>query len=164
MIAVEIDLGGFERLAALWRAAPRIAREEVGRAMAQADLLLEREVKDAMPAASGTLRASVFGREEVSDTGAIGVVGSPLAYALPVELGTKPHFPPIEPLVDWVQTRLGVHGREARSVAFLVARKIARKGTDAAHAFQGAFEREETAVRRIFEAALGRIAERIARG
>jgi hypothetical protein len=32
----------------------------------------------------------------------IGVVGSPLAYALPVEIGTRPHFPPVAAILDWV--------------------------------------------------------------
>lgn len=39
-------------------------------------------------------------------------------------------FPPIAPIQAWVETRLSVGSvKEARSVAFLIARGIARKGT-----------------------------------
>ncbi len=158
---IEIDLGGFQQLAGQFKAAPEIALQELQKAMAEADMLLKRLVQDALPTATGTLRASVFGVERATETGVIGLVGSPLIYAPPVELGTRPHFPPIEPLVDWVKLKLGVPEKDARGVAFLVARKIARKGTGATHVFKLSFERGEQQVRDMFARALGRIAQRI---
>jgi hypothetical protein len=47
-------------------------------------------------------------------------------YALWVELGTKPHFPPVDALRGWTRRHLG-----DEDLAFVVARAIARKGTDA---------------------------------
>lgn len=38
--------------------------------------------------------------------------------------------PPITPLVSWVGHKLGIYGKEALSVAFAVAKKIEREGTD----------------------------------
>ena len=52
------------------------------------------------------------------------------AYARYVELGTKPHWPPRAPIQGWVERRFHVLGTEAKSLAFLVSRKIARKGTE----------------------------------
>ena len=46
--------------------------------------------------------------------------------------GRKPGtFPPIEPILDWVRGKLGISDeKEARSVAFVIARKISQSGTD----------------------------------
>ena len=159
---IEIDYASVEQVAAVFERAPDIAREELLAAMTEADALLEREVREATPTAHGLLRAGMFHTEQVSETGVIGVVGSPLNYAEPVELGTRPHFPPIAPLIDWVRVKLGVPEKEARGVAFLVARKIARSGTKGAFMFTKTLRAQEAAVQAIFHAALERIAERIA--
>ncbi len=50
-------------------------------------------------------------------------------YGMAVVGGTRPHFPPYRRLIPWVEAVLGVHGKRASSVAFLVARKISRVGT-----------------------------------
>ena len=50
-------------------------------------------------------------------------------YGMAVIGGTRPHFPPYRKLIPWVEAVLGVHGKKASSVAFLVARKISRVGT-----------------------------------
>lgn len=38
--------------------------------------------------------------------------------------------PPITPLISWVGSKFGIYGNEAKSVAFAVATKIEREGTD----------------------------------
>ena len=38
-------------------------------------------------------------------------------------------IPPVDPLERWVQAKLGKSGKEARSIAFAVARKIGQGGT-----------------------------------
>lgn len=38
--------------------------------------------------------------------------------------------PPIAPLQEWVSYKLGLYGNEGRSVAFAIATKIEREGTD----------------------------------
>ena len=50
-------------------------------------------------------------------------------YGMAVIGGTRPHFPPYRKLIPWVQAVLGVTGKKATSVAFLVARKISEVGT-----------------------------------
>ena len=63
----------------------------------------------------------------------IGVIANPIIYHDHVEEGRGPgKRPPIEALIPWVGSKLGVPpGPERRSVAFLVARKIGAQGTDA---------------------------------
>lgn len=73
-------------------------------------------------------------------------VGANVPYGIFRHEDTRPHFPPIAPLMKWViqkgllkdskgkpttmkrAARQGDEGR-ARAIAFLIARKIARKGT-----------------------------------
>ena len=45
-----------------------------------------------------------------------------------LEFGTRPHFPPIAPLVVWATRKFGADAAEAESIAWAVAKKIARDG------------------------------------
>ena len=167
-LGVTVSLPGGAELAAAWQAAPQIAEEELLRAYWEAALLLQRETVELTPSgASGGagLRASIQAREpeRVSD-GIIGAVATPLPYAVPVELGSRPHMPPIAPLMDWAQAVLGVAPAEARSVAFRIARKIAKHGTPAQRMFGQALEANLPQVQGIYAAAGARIAARLAGG
>lgn len=63
------------------------------------------------------------------------VVGSNMDYAHYVEWGTKPHWPPLKALQPWA-SRHGF-GRGMRG-AWLLARRIAKKGTKASKFFEKA--------------------------
>lgn len=45
-----------------------------------------------------------------------------------MEYGTRPHFPPIAPLVVWATRKFGADEAEAEAIAWAVAKKIAREG------------------------------------
>lgn len=170
---IAIDLGGFAQFESLWRRAPELADRELHAAMEESLMLLQRETVEATPTgAYGLLRQSIIAREpqRLAD-GLIGVVdvddargrfGSVLNYAVAIELGTRPHFPPIEPLIDWVRAKLGVERDDAPGVAYRVARKIATSGTEGAHMFERTLQAQRTQVLRIFEAALRRLTTRLA--
>lgn len=159
---------GLEQLRALEGAlaqAPEMVQRELLAAAAEADALIQREVQEAMPTAHGTLRASVFHEEAVTDTGVTGLVATPLVYGEPVELGTRPHFPPIEPLMDWVKVKLGIQGEVLqRAAAFAIAMKISRVGTAGQFPFRTVYERLEAQVRAIFDRAGERIAAQLTPG
>lgn len=149
-------------LAKHFATAPAICREELLRAMTEADLLLEREIKDATPTgAHQLLRKSFFSREQVTPTGVLGIVGSPLPYAVPVELGTRPHRPPVEPLIDWARAKFGLDDQAAQSVAWAVATKISKKGTQGAFMVQNTFKRLQPTLARLFDQAAQRIVARL---
>jgi hypothetical protein len=159
---ISITLAGWERLERAFAQAPDIVREELRRFAMGATMFLEGEVKDRTPqGAHGHLAQSIT--SEVSDLadGVLGVVGTPLAYAVPVELGTKPHMPPIQPLEDWVQHKLGKMGPEIKRVAYAIAWKIKHHGTKGAFMFKGAFEANQVEVRHQFEVSVARILQRI---
>lgn len=159
----KIDIQGLDQLINAWSVAPDITREELLRTTTEADLLLERETKEGTPrGVSGNLRSSITSREESLADNVIGVVGTPLNYAIPVELGSKPHFPPIEPLKDWVRHKLDVPAEEVEDVAYRVAWHISHHGTEGAHMFQQAFDNNRAQIERMYDDAQRRIVNRLA--
>lgn len=144
------------------RLAPDFTRERLLDAMTEATLLLEREVKDAFPSVSGLTRGSITQDAFSTPAGVLGVVGSPSIAAVAVELGTKPHRPPVEPLIAWVREKLGIAGPEARGVAFRIASKIAREGTKAQRPFGKTWERQAAAVAAIFDDVARQVVDKLA--
>lgn len=166
MILQRVEILGFDELQAAWAKAPDIVRQELTRAMWEAELQLEPAIQAETPeGAYKNLRSSIAAQTpRVSADTVLGVVGTAAAYAIPVELGTKPHFPPILPLVDWVIAKLGVPEKEAKGVAFLIARKISRRGTTGAAMFRKGFDKTERRVQQAFVDARRRIRDRLAPG
>lgn len=162
MIA-SIELDGWRELGAAWKKAPDVVREELSAAVMESEMLLEREVKDLTPTTQGILRASFASHAPVvlADT-VLGVMGTSVDYAVPVELGTKPHWAPINALVDWVQHKLGYTGEKAEKVARAVQFGIARHGTPAHGMVHRGFNRSQAQVAMIFNRALLRIGGRLA--
>ena len=147
---ITVDLKDLEKLTKEYPAESQKAR--AGR-MTEALLLLQREVKSKTPVGAGPihLRDTIFHKVNMGGTNITGILSSPLEYGAPVEYGTKPHFPPVGPLQHWVETKLGISGKEAKSVAYLIARAISRRGTKGAEMFGKGFSENEAAVMRILE-------------
>ncbi|WP_127088330.1 hypothetical protein [Aquabacter cavernae] len=143
-------------------AAPDILLEELAPAIVEGQLLLEREVRELTPAYQGLLRDSIGAQPlEMSGTVISGSVGTALAYALPVELGARPHMPPVEPLVDWVRRKLGKGGKEGRGVAWAIARKMAKKGTPGRFMFRDGLAATQGQIGELLQAAAARAVRRI---
>lgn len=54
-----------------------------------------------------------------------------IGYTVVLVSGRAPgKRPPIQPLQNWVQNKLGIGGDEGRGIAFAIANKIAKEGTD----------------------------------
>ena len=161
---LQIQLEG-NASAALFGQFPDALRRAVERGLERATELLERAVAAAAMSPFGARSSAPLGelarsvKREVfsdADTGrAIGRVflGSPAdQYGLFVEVGTRPHFPPPAAIEGWVRRRLGVtNDRQARELAFLIGRKIARTGTPGRFLFERALEENEERVVAIFE-------------
>lgn len=153
---------GVDQLARAWSESPALVGADLERFMHAATLYLQGEIQERTPAAHGTLRGSWTNDVERAGENVIGVVGTPLAYATPVDLGTRPHFPPVEALMDWVKVKFGVPDSEARSIAFLIARKIAAKGTQGAGMLEAAIAAAEPQLDRQFSDLLDHITSRLA--
>ena len=147
---IEVNLEGLDRLI---RQYPEAAgRARISR-LTEAMLLLERAVKKLTPVGAGPihLRDTIFQRVVAGGQSAEGILGTPMQHGMPVEMGTRPHFPPVDPIRHWVERKLGLSGSEAASVAFLIARKISREGTTGAGMFDKGFSENEASVIRILE-------------
>lgn len=156
------EIPGMEILDRAWQQCPELVVTEMTAAMWQSELLLQREVQELTPvgvSGAGGLKGSIFtASPEISSNAVIGVVGSPLSYAESVELGTKPHWAPIEPLLDWVIHKLGKTEAEAERVARSIQLNIAHHGTPAAGMFHRGLNQTRAQIEQFFEQAVGRIA------
>ncbi len=114
---------------------------------------LEGKIKPLTPEGAGPIhiRDTMFGKVTQMGESIQGIFGTPAIYGEPLEFGTKPHFPPIDPIRHWVERKLGVSGKEARSTAFLIARAISRRGTAGAHMFEKGYDISESAIIGILE-------------
>ncbi len=153
-----------EQLVAAWEAAPDVTREVMLDAIVEIDQFLEREIKEDTPVGiggGGGLRGSITSDEEVDGTRIIGIVGTALAYAEAVEVGTKPHRPPVQPLIDWARQVLGLSGDEAERAGFAIANKIKREGTEGAFMFQEGLKDSEGFISRRLDRAVGDLVEAV---
>lgn len=150
-INVTKNISGLKGLTKRYPEASQAAR--VSR-IAEALLLLEYAVKLLTPVGAGPahLRDTIFaGKPLVAGQSITGYLGTPAIYGEAVEFGTKPHFPPIEPIQFWVEKKLGIQGKEAKSVAFLIARKISKRGTEGADMFGKGFKKNKQKVLAILQ-------------
>lgn len=157
-----LDTGSLDVLAQAFERFPEFARQELRVFGHAATQYLQGEVVDRTPAAEGALRASAFTYVEELPSGMIGVVAMSSPYVEAVELGTKPHMPPIEPLEQWVKTKLGLSGKEGARAARGIQWKIYHHGTEGAHMFERALDDGAAEVERQFAATMRRLADRLA--
>lgn len=154
------DLSDLKKLTKLY---PKVSQDVREAKLTEALMLLERAVKLETPEGAGPihLRDSIFPKVTMSGKKVSGSLGTPLEHGEPVELGTRPHFPPTAPIQHWVEKKLGYSGKEAASVAFLIARAISRRGTKGARMFERGFDDNEAAVMRILESIPAEIIKRM---
>lgn len=156
------------RIARAFRDAPDLAQEVFMAATEEASQHVSRNVIERTPRGvgiGGGLAGSILASRPISTPfGVEGEIGTRLAYAVPVELGTQPHMPPIEPLKLWVHRKLGLYGAAAEGAAWSIARKIAVKGTKGAGMFSKGLAASEARVEKIFEQATERFADRLVHG
>jgi hypothetical protein len=132
----------------LTRAFPEVSAKAREARLTEALFLLEAEVKKLTPEGAGPIhiRDTIFSQVSLRGEAFWGQVGTPSIYGEAVEHGTKPHFPPVAPILFWVEKILGLSGKEAVGVAHAIVRKIGKKGTYGTHMFQYAFERNKSKV------------------
>lgn len=157
-----------EGIKALWKHAPEIVGDELYRMVVEADLYVQGELQQQLPRGAGGMSGgaglvgSVTTEEQRLDANVIGMVGSALPYAEYVEIGTRPHFPPLQPIEDWVQAKLGITDeRERHNVAFLIARKISVKGTKPDGTWERVADAAQPEIARRTAEAVDRILDRL---
>lgn len=163
---LHFDASDFDRIAEAWKAAPDMVAEELTAAIFEIELLSQREIVERTPKGvgqGGGLAGSIIAENpHIQGVEVLGIVGTPLNYATAVELGTKPHMPPIEPLTDWVVHKLGISEAEAVNVAWRIASKIRKHGTKGVHMFEKGFEAVQPQADVVLQLAGRRIVQRLA--
>lgn len=95
----------------------------------------------------------VEGDEDAIDAGFFSDKGE--GYAAYVEYGRRAgKMPPWDMLAAWAQKKLRLNPKEAKSVGFLIARKIAKKGTRPHPFFAPAVKKNEKEVTRAIQNAV----------
>lgn len=158
----------FDRLSKMFKGAERlIVIDEMERAMEEAveDLRTATigQIDSEGITNTGTLKRAFYPELRGHGAQLKGVVVNPMEYALPVELGTKPHTPPLDAIKRWAQLKLGLSGKELRRAAGAIWATIRRKGTEAHPFAEDAIERAEPTIQNRFEQGLDRIAHRLAK-
>lgn len=137
--------------------APKIIQAGLDRVMVEAIQFLIREVKERTPqgvyGAQGGLLGSIQGEVLGKGTPLIkGIVFSSQKYAEVVEKGRRPGkgMPPPGVLLRWIEVKLGVDERTAKSLEFVIRRKIGQKGFEGAHMFERALDENFSSIQKIF--------------
>lgn len=97
------------------------------------------------PVFLGNLRGSYYTQVTGSPLMLSGKVASDLVYGQVVDQGRPAGAtpPPVDAIEFWVRRKLGVSGDEARSVAYLIARAIGRRGIKAVRMVDKAVKQAE---------------------
>lgn len=162
---LSISMGDMQAFGRGLREAPEYTERVLQETMTEATLLVQREWQENIPRASGLTAASITSDVASTPAGVLGVVASSQPNALFLELGTRAHMPPVEAIEPWVKAVLGIRDpKEVKSVAFLVARKIARKGTPAKQPMAKAAASTEGQVVALFEHAAAKVAQHLVGG
>lgn len=157
---IVFDTASLETFRRAFEQFPALARIEFYRFAQGATALLQGEVVERTPAAEGVLRGSIIGGVQEIPGGMLGFVGTAQPYAEAVELGTKPHMPPIAPLEQWVRTKIGLSGKRATAMARGIQWKIFHHGTKGAFMFREALQANRGAVAEQFAQAMARLRSR----
>lgn len=159
-LKITADLSGAERLMKNFPLSSRAA--QISR-ITEALLLLEREIKKETPVGAGPthLRDTIFHKVQSYGEPIWGMVATPAKYGESVEMGTRPHFPPVAPIQFWVEKQMGLTGKEAKSVTHAIVRAIGRRGTKARKMFGTSVDARRAQVIKILEQIPADILKRI---
>ena len=155
------------KLDAVATAVRRAARREIRAAALRIQAGARRRLHEGGTTDTGRLANSIATEEEAS--GLDYRVGTNLVYARAIEFGLPPGYlrrmPPVDAIAGWVRRKLGVRDREeARSIAFAIARKIQRSGTEPQPYLFPAAEAERRGFRRRLQRAVREALREAARG
>ena len=151
----EIWKGGYDK----------VSKSEYKKAMTEAMQVLETEVALNTPiGVGGHLQGGIRGTVLTHLRGVVGVEGPASKYGDVVEKGRRPgKWPPRDAIELWVRRIIRPLKEELNSVAFLVQRKIGKKGFKGKFMFRDAEKKLKTRVINMFRIATKRIERRLSK-
>lgn len=139
-----IELKNLDEVIATLKSFPAKAAVHVNEAIEKTLVAIERDAMINAPVDTGKLRADW----DLSYGMLTGTLRNRSKYAVFMEEGTRPHFPPMEAITPWAIRH--------NIPPFLVARSIAKKGTKGTHYFVRAIKSNTAAANRFFEEAISK--------
>jgi hypothetical protein len=133
-------------IANILRVAPKFTKDALNEFALNVEEQAKRNVTDAPAVDTGRLRSDI--KIRTYSGGYAKTVGTDLEYAPSIEHGSRPHFPPIEPIREWCRRH-----RIPEEMAYPIALKIARNGTPAKPFLFPAFEQERPNFERLMREA-----------
>ena len=105
--------------------------------------------------AESGLVATEFGEVIQYGTSVIGMVGHASGYGDVIEFGRRAgkKMPPAGVLLSWIELKMGLTGKSAERVEFLIRRKIGKEGFEGAHMFEKAWNESQGDLQKIFDRA-----------
>lgn len=155
---IEADIGGLPQLEAKMEQVSRdMTGDPMKAAMGKATLVVLRPARQNAPVDRGILRASITPEVVVRDKVVTGIVGSNKTWALFQELGTRPFWPPWQPLYEWALRK--TKGNRARAGALATGARIAisRRGIKAKRYLERALNDSADRIFQILGGAVSRI-------
>jgi len=141
MTRIRIDHDAVARAADALVDRPEVMTARLVGVVNQASLLGQRETQDRTPTVSGISRNSIIAAQAVATGGRVsGGWGSAAPHMPALEFGSRPHMPPVSPLIDWARQKLGLSGPAAQRAGWAVAKKSCKVGTEGAFMFRDATE------------------------
>jgi phage gpG-like protein len=126
----------------------------------KAALLVTRSARKNAPVDTGRLRASITPEVVTRDNVVRGIVGSNVKYAPYMELGTRPHTPPWDPIYRWALRKTRGNISQARALAAGAIRAISRRGNIALRFLQRALDDNADKIFNLIGDAIKRIIEK----
>lgn len=159
MLEIKFDVSELQEMADHYSHSEAIVKEEITTGMTRSVIAISKDAKEFVPVDKGVLRGSIHHTVQTSGTDIIGVAGSNLIYARPIEEGRLPgHQPPFAPLVDWAVR----HGLPA-AAGYAIAKNIGKNGQKARPFLQPAYEKNRAAIsKELGSAVIQRIMKRMA--
>lgn len=168
-----VDTRQFEKIIGQLENLPQESISIFTDAIQDATQLTLGEVVDRTPVAYGNLRGSITSLVMASEGTVLGKVGTNVPYALWVEEDTRPHWAPLQPLIDWVKKKqiAGTYSIKTRrrlgskasieseniALAKMVQKKIAMKGTTGKHMFRDGLAAADEEIDKIFQGATEKV-------
>lgn len=162
MIEFELDVSDVDEFVKQLEQMPRIMNEEIERGMNASMDIFNQLVKGSTPVNTGTLRSSIQSIIKGRKLNWQGRLTTPLLYGEVVEFGRRAgKQPPTDAIKMWVIRKGIASGKEADSVAYLIARKIGKRGTRGAFMFTAGFDDGKPIVERFWQTVPARIVGRM---
>ena len=165
---IDFQTEGFDELSKRFEGSREFVRGALNRALRRMGKTLVPEVKKETPrgATNKLANTTIFqvigkGEDMTMEIRQSAFSEKGFSYGAAVRTGTRPHFPPSNALIPWVQKKLGIDAVMAPRIAFLVARKISRVGTVEDPYHERAFESKVGDLHAIYDEEMEKLAERL---